>query len=123
MQAFARVSLARDPITSLIFWIRSETLHWPLIERRRTKNRQKVREARRPDLLHPHLRKALLEPALHPLAVLGRIACPAGSCNGDFKLCKCILRHYRLIFVLEMFISCAGELVEVGGQDGSLSSC
>ena len=31
-----------------------------------------VRRARRPDLLHPHLRKVLLEPALHPLAVVGR---------------------------------------------------
>ncbi len=32
---------------------------------------------------------------------------PAGRCNCDFQLSKCILRHHFLIFVLEMFISCA----------------
>ncbi len=32
---------------------------------------------------------------------------PAGRCNSDFQLSKCILRHHFLIFVLEMFISCA----------------
>jgi hypothetical protein len=31
-----------------------------------------VRRARRPDLLHPHLRKVPLGPVMHPLAVLGR---------------------------------------------------
>jgi hypothetical protein len=31
-----------------------------------------VRRAGRPDLLHPHLRKVLLGPVLHPLAVVGR---------------------------------------------------
>jgi hypothetical protein len=30
---------------------------------------------------------------------------PAGRCNSDFQLSKCILRHHFLIFVLEMFIS------------------
>ncbi len=33
-----------------------------------------VRRAGRPDLLHPHLRKVLLGPVLHPLAVVGRSA-------------------------------------------------
>jgi hypothetical protein len=33
-----------------------------------------VRRAGRPDLLHPHLRKFLLESVLHPLAVVGRSA-------------------------------------------------
>jgi hypothetical protein len=33
-----------------------------------------VRRARRTNLLLPHLRKVLLEPVLHPLAILGRDA-------------------------------------------------
>jgi hypothetical protein len=72
----------------------------PLIQRRPKKmvKRVAVWGARRPDLLHSHLRKALLEPVLHPLAVLGRSA---------------VL--LRLILVLEMFISCAwgggGEII------------
>jgi hypothetical protein len=33
-----------------------------------------VRQAGKPDLFHPHLRKILFEPVLHPLAVLGRAA-------------------------------------------------
>jgi hypothetical protein len=72
----ARMSLARDPITSLIFRIRSSICCETLIQRRPQKivKRVAVWGARRPDLLHSHLRKALLEPVLHPLAVLGRSA-------------------------------------------------
>jgi hypothetical protein len=48
----------------------------PFIQRRPQKivNRVAVWGARRPDLLHLHLCKALLGPVLHPLAVLGRNA-------------------------------------------------
>jgi hypothetical protein len=33
-----------------------------------------VRQAVKPDLLHPHLRRVLFEPVLHSFAVLGRAA-------------------------------------------------
>jgi hypothetical protein len=92
--------------------------------------------ARMPDLLLLHLPKVLLEPFLHPLAVVGK---DAGRCNGGFQVSKCILRHYPLKFVLECSSTAprgkggeegpavvpGDELVNVqaGGKDGSLSSC
>ncbi len=91
-----------------------------------------MRRAGRPDLLLLHLPKVLLEPFLHPLAVVGR---DAGRCNGDFQVSKCILRHYPLKFVLECSspaprggeegpaVVPGDELVQAGGEDGSLSSC
>jgi hypothetical protein len=81
VQVFAMVSLTRDPITSLIFWIRSfdllpefaltlnsETPHKKIVKR------VAVRGDGRPDLLHTHLRKPILELVLLPFAVLGRSA-------------------------------------------------
>jgi hypothetical protein len=77
VQAFVRVSLARNPhlldqITGFVarlgfdFLFRNTTY--------KTVKRVAVRQAGKPDLLHPHLRKVLFEPVLHPLAVLGRAA-------------------------------------------------
>jgi hypothetical protein len=71
-----------------------------------------MRRAVRPDLLLLHLPKVLLEPVLHPLAVVGR---GAGRCNGDFQVSKCILRHYPLKFVLEYSSSAPGG----GGGGGT----
>jgi hypothetical protein len=71
---------------------------------------------RRPDLLHPHLRKVLLEPVLHPLAFLGRgavlledVMVISGylsaffdtifyciTCSGKFKLSKNIVNSARI---------------------------
>ncbi len=45
----------------------------------KTVKRVAVRQAGKPDLLHPHLRKVLFEPVLHPLAVLGRAAVLLGG--------------------------------------------
>jgi hypothetical protein len=50
----------------------------------KTVKRVAVRQAGKPDLLHPHLRKVLFEPVLHPLAVLGR----AAVLLGDLQLSK-----------------------------------
>ena len=50
----------------------------------KTVKRVAVRQAGKPDLLHPHLHKILFEPVLHPLAVLGR----AAVLLGDFQLSK-----------------------------------
>jgi hypothetical protein len=87
MQAFTRVSLARNPITSFIFWIRSLDLlrNFALTHNSETPHtkhvkRVAVRQAGKPDLLlHPHLRKVLFEPGLHPLAVLNRAAVLLGD--------------------------------------------
>jgi hypothetical protein len=81
VQAFDKVSLARDPITSLVFWIRSFNL-WPEFAltlnsetpHKKIVKRVAVRGDGRLDLLHPHLRKPILESVLHPFAVLGRSA-------------------------------------------------
>ncbi len=97
-----------------------------------------VREARRPDLLHPHLRKGFLEPALHPLAVLGRAAVLLEAVMG---ISSYVSASFDTILSY-LFWKCSSpapgggggkggdkpmvpgdELVEVGGQDGSLSSC
>ncbi len=44
-QAFATVSLSRDPISAFIFWIRSsifcEAYHWPITQKRPTRNSPK----------------------------------------------------------------------------------
>ncbi len=52
VQTFARVSLARDPIISFIFWIRSLDLLrdflWPVIQRRPIQNSQKASWGARP---------------------------------------------------------------------------
>ncbi len=93
-----------------------------------------VRRARRPDLLHPHLCKSLLDPVLHPVAVLGRSA----ILMADVIVISSYVSASFDIILSYLFwkcvISCAGgeggrpaevpgdELVEVGGQDGSLSS-
>ncbi len=53
-------------------WICCETLHWALLQRRPIQNSQKGCRAKSLDLLHPHLRKVLLEPVLHPLAVVSK---------------------------------------------------
>jgi hypothetical protein len=63
VQAFARVSLARDPITSFIFWIRSLNLlrdfdftdFYPLFRDAAYKivKRVAVMQAGKPDLLKP----------------------------------------------------------------------
>ncbi len=50
----------------------------------KTVKRVAVRQAGKPDLLHPHLRMVLFQPVLHPLAVLGR----AAVLLGDFQLSK-----------------------------------
>jgi hypothetical protein len=50
----------------------------------KTVKRVAVRQAGKPVLLHPHLRKVLFEPVLHPLAALGR----AVVLLGDFQLSK-----------------------------------
>ncbi len=91
VQAFTRVSLARNPISSFIFWIRSLDLLQdfalnPLFRDAtyKTVKRVAVRLAGKPDLLFPHLRRVLLEPVLHPVAVLGR----AAVLLGDFQLSK-----------------------------------
>ncbi len=95
--------------------------------------------ARRPGLLHPHLRKALLEPVLHPLAVLGKSAV---LLEDEVMISSYVRASFDSILsylhVLEIFIPFRGggggrggrpakvpgdELVEVGSQDGSLSSC
>jgi hypothetical protein len=62
-----------------------------------------VRQAGKPDLLHPHLRKVLFEPALHPLAVFGRASVLLE--DGDFQLSKYILRHNLLIFAMFILIN------------------
>ncbi len=85
-----------------------------------------MRRAGKPDLLLLHLPK----PFLHPLAVMGR---GAGRCNGNFQ----VSRHPWTLssqICSGMFISGTrggggpaevpgDELVQAGGQDGSLSSC
>jgi hypothetical protein len=50
----------------------------------KTVKRVAVKQAGNLHLLHPHLRKVLFEPVLHPLAVLGR----AAVLLGDFQLSK-----------------------------------
>jgi hypothetical protein len=50
----------------------------------KTVKRVALRQAVKPDLLHPHVRKVLFEPVLHPLAVLGK----AAVLLGDFQLSK-----------------------------------
>jgi hypothetical protein len=66
---------------SLIFWIRSFDLlpefAWTLnseTPHKKIVKRDTVRGDGRPDLLYPHLRKPILEPVLHPFAVLGMSA-------------------------------------------------
>jgi hypothetical protein len=134
------VSLSRDPITSWIFWIRSFDL---LPEFALTLNsetpckkivkRVAVRGDGRPDLLYSHLCKPILEPVLHPFAVFGRSA----------VLLEDVMVIYSYLVHSSTLSShiCSGnvhllhpgggrpvevpgdELVEVGGQNGSLSSC
>ncbi len=68
LNVFATVSLSRDPITSLIFWIRSSVLLWDFAltlnsETLHTKSSKWFHQVHgRPNLLLPRLRKVLLEP-------------------------------------------------------------
>ncbi len=84
--------------------------------------------ARGPDLLHPHLRKVLLEPALHLLAVMDILLQDVMVLTG-FQVYPSTLPSK---ICPGMFIFCTrggpaevpgDELVQADGQDGSLSSC
>jgi hypothetical protein len=59
--------------------------------------------ARRPDFLHPHLRKVLLDPILHPLAVVGGGAVLLDDVMMISGYLSASFQHYILIFVLEIF--------------------
>ncbi len=99
------VSLLKDPITSFIFWIRSlvllrssETLQWPIKQIRRTQNSKKSCyltswEPRPPSPTPPQLtiRSPWASTASYSFHRQGCRCSPAGRCNGDFQLSKCIL--------------------------------
>ncbi len=80
-----------DPITSFILWIRSLILlplarlcidpqfRFAPLKKKYISKGVAVRRAGRPDLLLLHLRKVLLKPVLHPLAIMtgGRAEVPS----------------------------------------------
>jgi hypothetical protein len=98
VQAFARVSLARNPITSFIFWIRSfhgfvaRLCFDPSFRDAPYKivKRLAVRRAGKPDLLYPHSHKVLLEPVLHLFHGMSgaKSADYHGSCS-FLSICLC----------------------------------
>ncbi len=83
VQAFPRVSRARDPITSIIFWIRSLDLlrDFALTLNSESKGLQPG---------EPHLRKVLLEPVLHLFHGMSgaKSADYHGSCS-FLSICLC----------------------------------
>ncbi len=83
-----RVSLARNPITSFIFWIRSLDLLQDFAltlysETPHTKQSKGLQSGKLKSQTSS-TRKVLFEPVLHPLAVLGG----AAVLLGDFQLSK-----------------------------------
>jgi hypothetical protein len=88
MVAFTRVSLARNPITSFIFWIRSLdllqdfalTLYSETPHTKQSKGLQSGKLGSQTSSTHISVRFSVL----HPLAVLGR----AAVLLGDFQLSK-----------------------------------
>ncbi len=93
LQDFSLVFLAGNPISSLIWGIRSlvfwEDLLWLLIQRRLLQNSQKGYSqgelGGRISFSHDS-REVLLEPNLRPLAVVGRITVHDGRCNEVFQI-------------------------------------
>jgi hypothetical protein len=110
VQAFAMVFLARDPITSFIFWIRSLDLlrdaTYKIVKR------LAVRRAGKPDLLYPHLRKVLFEPVLHHFHGM------SGAKSADYHGSCSFLSIYLCWNVSFCFYLCFGtQLRRLGAKE------
>ncbi len=104
VQAFARVSLETDPITTYIFWVRSLNLLWDFALNRNletphtklSKGLQSGELGGQTSCPTPLQGSLWASPASS--CCCGQRCRPAGRCNGNFWLSSSLL-----IFVLEMF--------------------
>ena len=109
---FAWVSLARDPITSFIFWIRSFDLlrNFAMTYNSKTPHTKESKGLQSGELggqtssSHSPVRFSWASPASS--CCLGQRCHPAWRCNDDFQLSKSILRPY--IF---SYLSCSSRII------------